>query len=90
MCLCAVLIPPCVGTAAAVVLCLQTYAEIMKQKQLEREQANTLDNIAKAKEAAAAAAQAAGAGAAAAAAAAPTAAVGQKRRNRWDQSGDEL
>jgi predicted phage gp36 major capsid-like protein len=60
----------------------------MKQKQLEREQANTLENIAKAKEAAAAAAQAAGAGAAAAAA--PTAAVGQKRRNRWDQSGDEM
>jgi splicing factor 3B subunit 1 len=65
---------------------LQTYAEIMKQKQLEREQANTLENIAKAKEAAAAAAQAAGAAAAPAAAGA---AVGQKRRNRWDQSGDE-
>lgn len=56
----------------------------MKQKQLERQEANTLENIAKAKEAAAAAAQAAGAGAAA------PAAVGQKRRNRWDQSGDEL
>lgn len=61
---------------------LLTYAEIMKQKQLEREQANTLENIAKAKEQAAAAVAAAGA-AAAATTAAP-AAVGQKRRNRWD------
>jgi len=70
---------------------LQTYAEIMKQKQLEREQANTLENIAaRAKEQAAAVAAA---GAAAAAAAAPMAApaVGQKRRNRWDVgTADEL
>lgn len=66
---------------------LSTYAEVMKRQILEREQQNTLDNIAKAKEAAAAAA-AAGA-AAGAPAAAPGAAVGQKRRNRWDQSGGD-
>jgi splicing factor 3B subunit 1 len=74
---------------------VRTYADVMREQQLAREQANTLQNIAdKAraeKEAAEAAGGAAAAanGAAAAAAAAAAPAVGQKRRNRWDVSSAE-
>eukprot|EP00955_Chlamydomonas_euryale_P070148 360672-Chlamydomonas_euryale.AAC.18 len=64
---------------------VRTYADIMREQQLQREMDNTMANIAakKKKEAEqAAAAEAAGFGAPPA----PAPAVGSKRRNRWDQS----
>ena len=70
---------------------VRTYADVMKEQLLQREQANTLQNIKdkqKALEEAGLGEQAAAVAAAAAAAAAKPA-VGQKRRNRWDQSADE-
>lgn len=66
---------------------VRTYADIMREQQLQREMDNTMVNIAaKKKKEAEQAAAAAAAGFGAAAAAAP--AVGSKRRNRWDQSAE--
>lgn len=67
---------------------VRTYADVMREQMLAREQANTLQNIAdKQKAEAAGAAAAAAAAQPAAAPAGDAAAVGSKRRNRWDQSG---
>jgi splicing factor 3B subunit 1 len=70
---------------------VRTYADIMKEQQLQREMENTMRNIAnKKKEEADQQQQQAAATAAKvmAAAAAEATAVGEKRRNRWDQSSD--
>lgn len=69
---------------------VRTYADIMREQQLQREMDNTMMNIAEKKKREAEEAQAAVASAAAAAqAAAPTSQVGEKRRNRWDQDSDQ-
>ncbi len=78
---------------------VRTYADIMREQQLQREMDNTMVNIARKKreeaEAAAAAGGAAPASSGAAPAAsngaapstsAPAAPAGGKRRNRWDQA----
>ncbi|WIA10471.1 hypothetical protein OEZ85_010662 [Tetradesmus obliquus] len=63
---------------------VRTYADVMREQMLQREQANTIQNILdKQKE------QQEAGGAEAAAAAPAAAGVGQKRRNRWDQSAGE-
>lgn len=67
---------------------VRTYADIMKEQQLQRELDNTMVNIAEKKKKEAEAAAAAAVSAAASlmpAPAAPAAAAGEKRRNRWDQ-----
>lgn len=66
----------------------RTYADIMRQQQLEREQANTLQNI-RDKQRQEAEAAAAGAALPPPPAAGPAPSVGEKRRNRWDQSAAE-
>eukprot|EP00878_Enallax_costatus_P042304 GHUV01049566.1.p1 GENE.GHUV01049566.1~~GHUV01049566.1.p1 ORF type:complete len:134 (-),score=30.14 GHUV01049566.1:137-538(-) len=60
---------------------VRTYADVMREQMLQREQANTVQNILDKQK------QQQDAGAVAAAAPVPV--VGQKRRNRWDQSADE-
>ncbi|MEW5308440.1 MAG: hypothetical protein WDW38_000402 [Sanguina aurantia] len=67
---------------------VRTYADIMKEQQLQREMDNTMKNIADKKKAEAEAAKAGVLPAAGAADGKTAAAAGQKRRNRWDQSGD--
>ena len=62
---------------------VRTYADVMREQMLQREQANTVQNILDKQK------QQQDAGAVAAQAAAPAPVVGQKRRNRWDQSADE-
>lgn len=59
---------------------VRTYADVMREQMLQREQANTIQNIIDKQKA-----QQDGT----TAVAAPAPAVGQKRRNRWDQSADE-
>ncbi|MEW5298864.1 MAG: hypothetical protein WDW36_001940 [Sanguina aurantia] len=67
---------------------VRTYADIMKEQQLQREMDNTMKNISDKKKAEAEAAKAGVLPAAGAADGKTAAAAGQKRRNRWDQSGD--
>lgn len=71
---------------------VRTYGDIMKEQQLQREMDNTMKNIADKKKAEAEAAKAgvvpASASADGKALTSAAAAAGQKRRNRWDQSGD--
>lgn len=62
---------------------VRTYADVMREQLLQREQANTISNILDKQK------QQQEAGAAAVQPAAPAASIGQKRRNRWDQSADE-
>lgn len=66
---------------------VRSYADIMREAQLQREKENTLQNIADKNKAEMEAAAAAGVPPAAAAPVA--AAVGAKRRNRWDQGDAE-
>mmetsp|Transcript_33913 Transcript_33913/g.75203 ORF Transcript_33913/g.75203 Transcript_33913/m.75203 type:complete len:1276 (-) Transcript_33913:815-4642(-) len=71
---------------------VRTYADVMREQQLQREMDNTMRNIAEKKKLEAqqaAAGAAADAAAAAATAAVPSSAVGEKRRNRWDQSAND-
>lgn len=63
---------------------LSTYAERVKKADLQRQEQNTMENIAKAQKAAADAAAAAGAAPVIAAAAAAAGGT-RKRANRWDQ-----
>ena len=66
---------------------VRTYADIMREQQIAREMENTMRNIAEKKKQEAEQAAASSSGAAPkAAASAP--AVGEKRRNRWDQNTD--
>jgi splicing factor 3B subunit 1 len=62
---------------------VRTYADVMREQMLQREQANTIQNIIDKQK------EQQEAGGAEAAAAPAAAGVGQKRRNRWDQSGGE-
>lgn len=66
---------------------VRTYADIMREQQLQRELDNTMQNIALKKKQEAAAGEAAVTSTASASA--PAAAAGEKRRNRWDQSASE-
>jgi splicing factor 3B subunit 1 len=70
----------------------RTYAEIMREQALQREMANTLQNIKDKQraeqEAAAAAGEAGASGSGVGAAGAAPPAAGQKRRNRWDSTED--
>ncbi|KAG1666568.1 hypothetical protein FOA52_000535 [Chlamydomonas sp. UWO 241] len=63
---------------------VRTYADIMREQQVQREMDNTMVNIAAKKKREAEAAAAGGAPLAAE----PPPAVGSKRRSRWDQSAD--
>lgn len=68
---------------------VRSYADIMREQQLQRELDNTMKNIADKKRAEAEAAAAQGASTKAAAeagAAAAAAAAGEKRRKRWDST----
>eukprot|EP00879_Flechtneria_rotunda_P007341 GHRR01007702.1.p1 GENE.GHRR01007702.1~~GHRR01007702.1.p1 ORF type:complete len:901 (+),score=370.22 GHRR01007702.1:192-2894(+) len=62
---------------------VRTYADVMREQLLQREQANTIQNIIDKQKAGVEAAVPA------AATKSEAAAVGQKRRNRWDQSADD-
>ena len=71
---------------------VRTYADVMREQALQRERANTLQNIKDKQQAEKEAAEggtAADDEEAAPAAAAAAAEAGQKRRNRWDQSANE-
>ncbi len=63
---------------------VRTYADIMREQQIQREMENTMRNIAEKKKQEAE--QAAASGSAPAKATVPV--VGEKRRNRWDQGTD--
>ncbi len=65
---------------------VRTYADIMREQQIQREMENTMRNIVEKKKQEAEQAAAQGAGAPAAKAPAPAPVTGEKRRNRWDQS----
>lgn len=60
---------------------VRTYADVMREQMLQREQANTIQNIIDKQK------SQQEAGAAEEAAAVPV--IGQKRRNRWDQNAEE-
>ena len=62
---------------------VRTYADVMREQMLQREQANTIQNILDKQK------EQQEAGVAEEAAAPAAAGVGQKRRNRWDQSAGE-
>jgi splicing factor 3B subunit 1 len=69
---------------------VRTYADVMREQALQRERANTLQNIKDKEQAEKEAAEnGAGTGDGGAATAAAAAEAGQKRRNRWDQSANE-